>query len=159
MLRFAVVLSLVALPIVARGQSSTTPAGTETGPNISPAIGVHYGSPLRASGALGVLVDLNGKKNDGLIGMAEYGQQGGQFSLGYFRMFGWFASGYSARATVVRTGSDPWNAAPHTTYVGGELHGMLIFGVGGRVGFLRRTSHGTGDSHDNLVPVGISIGF
>ncbi len=157
MRRFAVMLSLVALPLAARAQASSQ--GTDPGPHISPAIGVHYGSPLRASGAAGFLVDLNGNKNDGVIVMGELGQQGGQVSLGYFRMLGWFGSGYSLRATLVRTADDPWNATEHTTYAGVELHGMLIFGVGGRVGFLRRTSHSGTDPHETLVPIGISIGF
>ena len=148
---------MAALPLVAGAQESTP--GTEPGPHISPAIGLHYGSPLRISGALGLLIDLKGTKNDGIIAMAELGQQGGQLSAGYFRMFGWFGSGYSLRGTVVRTGGEPWNATAHTTYVGGELHGMLIFGVGGRVGFLRRTSNSSTDPNNTLVPVGISIGF
>jgi hypothetical protein len=157
MLRSVVLLSLAAFPLAALAQTSTP--GTEPGPHISPAIGVHYGSPLRVSGSAGLLVDLNGNKNDGIIGMVELGQQGGQVSLGYFRMLGWFGSGYSLRATLVRTADEPWNATEHTTYVGAELQGLLIFGVGGRVGFLRRTSHSGTDPHETLVPVGISIGF
>jgi hypothetical protein len=157
MLRSAVVLALVTLPFAARAQTSTP--GTDAGPNISPAVGVHYGSPLRASGAFGMLVDFNGNKNDGIIALAEVGQQGGQASLGYFRMFGWFGSGYSVRLTVLRTGDDPWNATEHTTYLGAELHGMLIFGVGGKVGFLRRASRVPADPHETIVPFGISIGF
>ena len=150
-------MALVALPFLAQAQESTP--GTDVGPHISPAFGLHYGSPLRVSGALGLLADLNGKKNDGIIAMAELGQQGGLLSLGYFRMSGWFGSGYSLRATVLRTSDEPWNATEHTSYVGVELHGMLIFGVGGRVGFLRRPSHSQADPHETIVPVGISIGF
>src|SRR4051812_29882120 len=71
MLRTAAVLALVALPFAARAQTSTP--GTDPGPNISPAVGVHYGSPLRASGAFGMLVDFNGSKNDGIIVLAELG--------------------------------------------------------------------------------------
>jgi hypothetical protein len=156
--RFAALLWLAALPLAAQAQT-TTPTPESAGPRISPAIGVHYGSPLRLSGALGLLVDRSGDKNDGMIVMAELGQQGGQFSLGYFRMFGWFGSGYSLRGAVLRTGEDPWNATAHTTYAGVELHGMLIFGVGGRVGYMRRVSSTVTGAQDNVVPVGISIGF
>ena len=157
MLRSAAVLALVALPFVAGAQASTP--GTDEGPNISPAIGVHYGSPLRVSGAFGMLVDFNGNKNDGIIALGEVGLRGGQVSLGYFRMFGWFGSGYSLRLTALRTGDDPWNATEHTTYVGAELHGMLIFGVGGKVGYMRRASQSRTDPHNTIVPFGVSIGF
>jgi hypothetical protein len=157
MLRFAALLSLIALPLAAQEPTSTP--GSDPGPHVSPALGLHYGSPLRMSGTIGMLIDRSGKKNDGAIVVGEIGQQGTQFSLGYFRMFGWFGSGYSLRGTVLRTFDEPWNATEHTTYAGVELHGMLIFGVGGRVGFLRRTSHSSTDPHETLVPVGISIGF
>ncbi len=157
--RSALVLSLVALPLAARAQETTSTPGSESGPNISPAVGLHYGSPLRLSVTTGFLADLMGKSNHGIIGTLELGQGGGQASLGYFRMLGWFGSGYSLRATVLRTADEPWNATEHTTYVGGELHGMLIFGVGGRVGFLRRTSRSSTDPHETIVPFGLSIGF
>ncbi len=147
---------MVALPVAAQ---EATPTGNDPEPHISPAIGVHYSTPLRASVSLGFLMDRSGKKNDGLIAMAELGQEGGELSLGYFRMFGWFGSGYSLRGAVLRTADEPWNATEHTTYVGVELHGMLVFGVGGHVGFLRRTSRSSTDPHETVVPVGVSIGF
>lgn len=124
-----------------------------------PAIGIHYGSPLRASAALGMLVDRVDKGNDGFLAMLEIGQQGFGANAGYFHLFGSFGSGYSLRAAILRTGDEPWTAAEHTTYVGAQLHGMLIFGVGGRVGFMRRVSHADNTQHDTIVPVGLSVGF
>src|SRR5260221_3572 len=64
-----------------------------------------------------------------------------------------------APAAMLRTGDEPWTAAEHTTYVGVQVHGMLIFGVGGRVGFMRRISHADNTQHDTIVPVGLSIGY
>ena len=102
---------------------------------------------------------MSTRRNDGIIVMAEAGRQGNEVSAGYFRLLGRYGSGYSLRAAVVRTGDEPWNASPHTTYVGVEGHWMLIFGVGGRVGYLRRVSRSVLDPHDNLASVGLSIGW
>ena len=52
---------------------------------ISPAIGIHYGVPLRLSLAAGGLFDFRGSHNDGVIAMGEMGQGGGAVSIGYFR--------------------------------------------------------------------------
>ena len=125
---------------------------------VSPAFGLHYGSPLRASAAIGVLVDRDATHNDGLIAVFEPGLQGNELSLGYFKMFGSFGSGFSVRGAVIRTRAEPWNATARTTYLGGELHSMLVFGVGGRVGFFRRAASAINDDHDTLVSVGLSIG-
>ncbi len=127
--------------------------------HVSPAIGVHYGSPMRLSASAGVLVDMYGKRNDGIIVMGEIGQQGWEASAGYFRMLGKFGSGYSLRGAVLRTTDDPWNASEHTTYAGVEGHFMIAFGVGGRLGYMRRVSQAGLDSHDNLATVGLSIGL
>lgn len=131
----------------------------EPNPHVSPALGVHYGSPLRTSLAGGMLVDVSERRNDGVVVAAEVGQQGNEISLGYFRMFGRFGSGYSLRAAVLRTAGEPWNASPNTTYAGVEGHWMIAFGVGARVGYLHRTSKRVDDEHDSLVSMGISIGF
>ena len=53
--------------------------------NVSPAVGFHYGQPLRLSIAAGGLFDLNGGRNDGIVAMAEMGQGGGELSIGYFQ--------------------------------------------------------------------------
>ena len=129
-------------------------------PRISPALGVHYGSPMRLSAAGGFLVDVSEKRNDGIVAALEIGQQGNEISAGYFRMLGRFGSGYSVRAAALRTLGEPWNANPNTTYVGLEAHWMIAFGVGARVGYLRRASREVRiDPRDNLAAIGILIGL
>ena len=148
-------LLAAAIPSRLAAQSPQIPTPA---PNVSLGFGVHYGSPMRTSGALGVLVDIDKKRNDGLVATFELGHEGDEVSAGYFRMFGRFGSGYSVRAALVRTGGEPWNASPHTSYVGVEAHWMLILGAGGRVGYLRRASRSETDPYDTIVSIGISIG-
>ena len=156
-MRRIVVLAMLAVlcATTARAQEDST---RDEGPTVSQTFGIHYGTPLRASLAAGVLIDRSKHQNDGLIVMLEQGFQGSEVSAGYFRMFSWFGSGYSLRAVGLRTGDEPWNASPHTTYVGGEAHMMIAFGVGGRVGYLRRASRSVADPHDTVLTAGISIG-
>jgi hypothetical protein len=146
----------VVLPLCARAQGTPN---MEPNPHVSPAIGVHYGSPMRISVAVGALIDMSERRNDGVVVAAEAGQQGNEVSVGYFRMLGRFGSGYSLRAAALRTEGEPWNASSNTTYVGAEGHWMIAFGVGGRVGYLRRTSKRVDDAHDNLATIGILIGI
>lgn len=152
---FLAILAAV-LPFHAGAQAGPSP---DSDPHISPALGVHYGSPLRLSLAVGALVDASTHRNDGLLVLVEPGLQGSELSVGYFRMFGQLGSGYSLRAAALRTLGEPWNASPNTTYVGGEGQLMLVFGVGLRAGYLRRVSKRVDDSHDNLATVGLSIGL
>jgi hypothetical protein len=158
MRRFALPALLVLfLPLVAAAQA--TPDDTTHFVRISPAIGVHYGTPLRLSLAAGGLFDFNGGRNDGVIAMGEMGQRGGQFSVGYFRSLR-FGQGYDLRAAVLRTADDPWNAAENATYLGVEGHLMLLVGVGGRAGWFRRATATSGDkAYDNVGMFGVSIGF
>ena len=158
MLRSVVSLALVALfPVCVAAQDSASvdpPAS-----HISPAFGAHFGTPLRTSFSVGALFDVSPHSNDGTVAMVELGQEGAEVSAGYFRSIGRFGSGYSLRGAVVRTGGEPWNASEHTTYIGVEAHWMLVFGVGGRVGFLRRASSSVSDPHNSLVSAGVSIGY
>ena len=157
MRRFAFLVGWTAvLPLCAGAQRSPAP---DSDPHISPAVGVHYGSPMRLSLAAGVLVDMSAHRNDGLIVMAEPGLQGNELSVGYFRMLGRFGSGYTLRAAALRTRDEPWNASANTTYAGVEAHLMVAFGVGARVGYLRRVSARVDDSHDNLASIGLSVGL
>jgi len=156
MMRFVRPLLLAALlPLSAFAQAAEP---VESKVNVSIGLGLHYGSPLRGSAAVGVLVDLNGHRNDGIIVMAEPGLQGNEVSAGYFKMLGRFGSGYSVRAAFVRTRNDPWNASPSSDYVGVEGHLMIAFGVGARIGYLRRARGVSTDPHHNLASVGVSIG-
>ncbi|MEO8337330.1 MAG: hypothetical protein ABI664_20295 [bacterium] len=153
---FSLAVVLLA-PTAARAQEARTPEPT---PHISPAVGVHYGSPLRASFAGGLLVDMSQHRNDGVIVALEVGQQGNEVSAGYFRMLGRFGSGFSLRLATLRTAGEPWNASPNTTYAGVEASWMIAFGVGARVGYLRRASKTSGlDPHENLASLSVGIGI
>lgn len=150
----ALLVLLMPLRAAAQGESDTTQFV-----HISPAIGIHYGAPLRLSLAAGGLFDFRGSRNDGVIVMAEPGQGGVEVSLGYFRTRR-FGQGYSLRLAGIRTGADPWNTSEHTTYIGAEAHWMLLVGVGGRAGLFRRTSsNGASSPDDNLATLGVSVGW
>ena len=152
------VLLVLFLPLVAAAQAAT-PDDTPHFVHISPAVGVHYGTPLRLSVAAGGLFDFNGGRNDGVVAMGEMGQSGGQVSVGYFRSMR-FGQGYDLRAAVLRTADDPWKASESTTYLGVEGHLMFLVGVGGRVGWFRRVTAVTGSkAYDNVGMFGVSIGF
>lgn len=126
---------------------------------ISPAVGIHYGTPLKWSVAAGGLFDFRGPHNDGVIAMAEMGQGGAEASVGYFRMMR-FGQGFDVRLAGIRTAPEPRSAAPETTYLGAEAHLMFLLGVGGRVGWYRRASAYSGENtFDNLVSFGVSIGL
>lgn len=156
MRRTALLLLIAVLPVRAAAQ---TAADTTGAVHASAAIGVHYGTPLRLSLAAGGLIDLNGRRDDGIIVMAEPGQGGMAASVGYFRMHR-FGRGCSLRLAGIRTGDDPWNASAQTTYVGVEGHLMLLLGVGGRIGWFRRASGASGQGlKDNLGTLGVSIGL
>jgi hypothetical protein len=114
---------------------------------------------MRISLAAGFLADVSEGRDAGVVAVAEVGQQGTEISAGYFRMLGKFGAGYSLRAAVLRTREEPWNASPKTTYVGTEGHMMIAFGVGARIGYLRRVSRSVLDPHDNLASIGVSIGM
>lgn len=142
------------LPFALAAQTESTPDAV---PYASPAVGVHYGTPLRLSVAVGALIGSR-RRNDGMIATIEPGRQGTELSVGYFRMRGQLGSGYSLRGALMRTGDEPWNASPHTTYVGAEVHWMLLLGVGGRVGYFRRASRSVSNPRDHVVSAGVSIG-
>jgi len=146
-------LALVLLPASAHAQR-----GDASSPSLVPAFGVHYGTPMRFSVSAGGALDLADHGSEGVLALVEQGQHGNEISAGYYRMLGRFGSGFSLRAAVLRTGGEPWNANPHTTYVGAEAHLMVILGVGGRAGFMRRASSVSNGSHDSIVTLGISIG-
>ena len=160
MRRFAYFLSLVLLlPLAALSQGPDSDASRhEVSPRVSPAFGLHYGSPMRISGTLGVIIDLDKKSLDGILLVAEPGQKGIEFSAGYLKMIGRFGSGVSVRASALHTYDDPWEANPQTTYLGGEVHWMVVLGVGGRAGLFKRAS-GTPGKHDTLGTLGFSIGI
>ena len=156
MRRTAQLAALLLFPLSARAQSTT---GAGTPPLVSPAIGLHYGGPLRTSLAIGLLVDVSEQRNASFVVAGEVGQQGRQLSAGLQKMRGQFGSGYSLRGVVLRTREEPWNASPYTTYAGAEASLMIAFGVGGRVGYLRRVTKQVDTEHDNVMSFGVLIGI
>jgi hypothetical protein len=150
-------LSFLAALLLFSG-TATAQREDATSSRLVPAFGVHYGSPMRFSVSAGGALDLSDRRNEGVLALVEQGQHGNEVSAGYYRMIGRFGSGFSLRAAALRTSGEPWNADPHTTYVGAEAHLMVILGVGGRVGFMRRASKVVNGSHDSIVTLGISLG-
>lgn len=147
---------LLIAPLGAHAQGSTGPGAP---PLVSPSIGLHYGGPLRTSLALGLLVDVSEQRNESFVVAGEVGQQGNELSLGIQKMRGQFGSGYSLRGVALRTRDEPWKASPYTTYVGAEAHLMIAFGVGGRIGYLRRITKQVDTEHDNVMSFGVLIGI
>lgn len=149
-------LLVVLLPLCAAAQ---TPDDSTRYLNVSPAVGFHYGVPLKLSVAAGGLFDFRGRYDDGIIVMGEMGQGGAEASLGYFRMIR-FGQGFDVRLAGLRTSTEARNAAPETTYLGAEAHVMFLLGVGGRVGWFRRVSSFSGtNSYDNVGSFGVSLGL
>lgn len=146
---------LVALLLPSAASAQRDESGS---PRLVPAFGVHYGAPMRFSVSAGGALDLSDHGNQGLLAVVEQGQHGTEFSAGYYRMVSAFGSGFSLRAAVLRTSGEPWNANAHATYIGAEAHLMVIVGIGGRVGFMRRASSKATGSHESIVTLGISIG-
>ena len=149
-------LFLVLTPPRAAAQQAEPPR--DLSPSLTPAFGLHYGSPARISAAFGVIVGVDNHSHDGILLLVEPGQKAAEASVGYLRMIGRFGSGVSVRASVLRTGEDPWDANAKSTYVGGELHWMLILGAGGRAGLFRRVAGAPG-SHDGIATLGVSLGM
>ena len=145
---------LLLMPGVARAQQREASQHSR----LVPVFGVHYGTPMRFSVSAGGALDLNDRGSKGVLALVEQGQHGSEFSAGYYHMLGRFGSGVSLRAAVLRTSGEPWQADPHTTYVGAEAHLMVILGVGGRVGYMRRASDVSNGAHDSIVTLGVSIG-
>jgi hypothetical protein len=157
--RLASAAALAAL-LSTRAAAQDTPRtpASERHPYVTPAFGLHYGSPLRASAAVGVFVDHSKADEDGMVFLLEPGLAGVEASAGYYRTIGRFGTGYSAHAAVLRTGGDPWNASPRTTYVGAELQLAFVLGVGARVGYFFRASRSVPTPHDRITAVTFTLG-
>jgi hypothetical protein len=151
-------ISAVLLAVLPLGAAAQQVEPHELSPRITPAFGLHYGNPARISAALGVIVDVDRRSRDGILVLVEPGQKAAEASIGYLRMIGRFGSGVSVRAAVLRTGDDPWDANANSTYVGAELHWMVILGAGGRAGLFRRVAGAPG-AHDGLATLGLALGM
>jgi hypothetical protein len=99
--------------------------------------GVHYGVPLKWSGLIAASYPLGSDESRAFLA-AEPGIGGWRASVGYLRMTSNLGSGYSARASLLRTNNRAWRVAPQSTFAGAEFQFMPLFMLGARVGaFLR----------------------
>ena len=159
MRRLACLVGLLAALVSAPAHAQRAADSTQSqSVRLWPALGLHYGSPLRFSAALGLTVDLSPNTGDAVLALVEPGQHGVEYSLGYLHLLQQFGSGYSLRASLLRTDGEPWKANPNSTYVGAEAQVMLIFAVGGRAGVYHRVS-GVSGEHDTIATVGFSLGL
>ena len=140
------------------------PEDTTRRTHVSPAIGIHVGTPQKASVALGIVVgedwqqDAHDHSRNVAI-FAEPGFSGGRASIAYVdHGYGSFGSGYGVAGTVLRTWKDPWGATDNATYAGGELILWPIVFIGPRVGLFRSIA-GTVGSKKWFVSIDFGIGL
>jgi hypothetical protein len=132
--------------------------------HIAPALGIHVGTPQKASAAIGVLLGVDWQKNGrehsrNVALFAEPGLGAGRASVAYVEHgYGAFGSGYAFAATVLRTWKDPWIVKANGTYVGGEAILWPILFVGPRIGLLRGVSGPMAEKRW-LVSVDFGIGL
>jgi hypothetical protein len=79
--------------------------------------GLHYGVPLKWSALIAASYPLGSDESRAFLG-AEPGIGGWRASVGYLRMTSNLGSGYSARASLLRTNNRAWRAAPQSTFAG-----------------------------------------
>ncbi len=124
----------------ARAHSPVHEGGGPTSAEATPGFfigGFHYGVPLKWSTVLAASYPLGSDLSRAFVG-AEPGIGGWRASVGYLRIISNLGSGYSARASLLRTNNRAWRAAPQSTFAGAEFQFMPLFVLGARVGaFLR----------------------
>ncbi len=142
----AVLLLTVAAPVSA--QRSREMLGEDTVPqsHILPGGGLHFGTPQKASIALGVVLGEDWQKNGrdhsrNVALFAEPGLGAGRASVAYLdHGYGSFGSGVGVAATVMRTWKRPWQLDANQTYAGGELLLWPVVFTGPRIGLFRRVA-------------------
>ena len=141
-----------------------SPEDTTTHVHIAPALGLRFGTPQKASAAVGVLVGEDWQKNArdhsrNAALFVEPGLSAGRASIAYVgHGYGSFGSGFGVAATVLRTWEDPWGAKENATYVGGELILWPIVFIGPRVGLFRSVAGNVG-SRSGSVSFDFGIGL
>lgn len=132
--------------------------------HVLPALGLHVGTPQKASIALGVVLgeewQKDGREHTRNVALfVEPGLGAGRASLAYVdHGYGQFGSGFGIAATVIRTWKEPWTVQRNTTFVGGELILWPIVFVGPRVGLFRGV--GNGPSSDRwFVSFDFGVGY
>jgi hypothetical protein len=144
--------------------ATCAPEDTSRRMHILPALGVHVGTPQKASFALGVVVGEDWQKDAhdhsrNVAIFAEPGLSGGRGSIAYVdHGYGSFGSGFGIAGTVLRTWNDPWGAKENATYVGGEVILWPIVFIGPRVGVFRSVAGNVG-SKKWFVSIDFGIGL
>jgi len=122
------------------------PEDTVPRSHVAPALGVHFGSPQKASAALGIVMgedwQKNGKDHSRIFALyAEPGLGAGRASLAFLDYgHGNFGSGVGIAATALRTWKDPWMVKPNMSYAGIEILLWPIVFVGPRIGMFHSIS-------------------
>ena len=153
-------------PRVARAQScpTCTPDNSPRRFHIAPALGLHAGTPQKASVALGVLVGEEWRQDSrdharNIAVFAEPGLSAGRASIAYVdHGYGSFGSGFGIAGTVMRTWKDPWTVADNMTYAGGEVILWPIVFIGPRIGFFRSIA-GTATTKKWFISLDVGIGL
>ena len=131
--------------------------------HFAPALGLHFGSPQKASAALGVVLgqtwQRNGADHSRLLALyAEPGMSAGRASLAFLDYgHGSFGSGVGNAATALRTYNDPWTAKENMTYGGVEILLWPIVFVGPRIGMFRAISGTTSKPWFMSLDFGIGL--
>jgi hypothetical protein len=157
------VAACVMMPALLHAQRCTgCVTGEDTIPrlHIIPALGIHAGTPQKASAAVGVGLGVEWQRDGrdhsrNVVLFAEPGLAAGRASVAYVDQ-GRFGSGFGIAATVLRTWDDPWVAKQNTTYVGGDILLWPIVFMGPRIGVFRRIA---GDPSSNKWFISLDIGI
>jgi hypothetical protein len=151
-------------PLSAQRCRTCAPEDTTHRMHILPALGLHVGTPQKASLALGVVVGEDWQKDAhdhsrNIAIFAEPGLSGGRASVAYVdHGYGSFGSGFGLAGTVLRTWKDPWTAKENVTYAGGEIIIWPILFVGPRLGVFRSVA-GNPSSKKWFFSVDFGIGL
>jgi hypothetical protein len=144
--------------------ATCAPEDTTRRTHILPALGIHVGTPQKASVALGVVVGEDWQENAhdhsrNIAIFAEPGLSGGRASIAYVdHGYGSFGSGFGIAGTALRTWKDPWGAKDNATYAGGELILWPIVFIGPRIGVFRSIAGNVG-SKKWFVSIDFGIGL
>ncbi len=161
------IVALASLMVVAALPARAQRAAEDTVPrtHILPALGVHVGTPQKASAALGVVLgedwQANGRDHSRNVALfAEPGLGAGRASLAFVdHGYGSFGSGYGIAATVLRTWKQPWQLDANQTYVGVEAILWPIVFVGPRIGLLKRVAGPEHGPHKWFVTIDFGFGL
>ena len=147
------IASLMLFTLAGRGNAQRcrgcVPEDTLVHTHFAPGLGVHFGSPQKASAALGVVLgqtwQRNGADHSRLFALyAEPGVSAGRASIAFLDYgHGNFGSGIGIAATALRTWDDPWAAKQNTTYAGAEILLWPIVFIGPRIGMFHAINGST----------------